>query len=124
METAVEYCPNCGQTFEPAFGGAGCPHCAAQPQAISGQAVWPAPVQEAAATAPPEAVSWGAGMGVLTWLISIALMVGTQIIAAIVYIAVRVFQSGGVPKGVQIDWLLAMLSVASAFPAHLLTLAF
>ena len=63
-------------------------------------------------------------MGVLTWLVSIALVVGTQVIAAIVYVAVRVFQSGGFPKTVQIDWLLAMLSIASAFPAHLLSLAF
>jgi uncharacterized protein len=124
MATIVEYCQNCGQAFDPSFGAA-CPHCAAQPQAVIGEpATWPAPVQEGAATASPEAVPWGLGMGLLSWIISVALIVGTQIIAAIVYVAIQVFRTGGMPKEVKIDWLLAMLSIASAFPAHLLTLAF
>jgi len=121
MATVVEYCPNCGQAFEPAY-GAGCPHCAAQPQAVINEQAAVAPL--APEVAAPSAALWGPGMGLLTWASSVALIVGTQIIAAIIYIFIKISQTGAMPKEFKIDLLLALLSIASAFPAHLMTLAF
>ena len=122
MATVVEYCPNCGRTFEAVF-GAGCPHCAAQPPAALGeQTAQPAP--EVAATATQSGAPWGAGTGLLTWFASVALIFGAQFIALIVYIFWQVAKTGSVPKTLKLDWLLAILSIVLTFPAHLLTLAF
>jgi hypothetical protein len=103
MSTATNYCSNCGEAFEPMLGNV-CRYCAL-PQAI------PRPSSEA---------TWGVGSGILTWIVSVALLLGTQMIAMIIYVA----QTGAMPKPEQMDWLLGFLLVVSVFPAHLLTLLF
>ncbi|MBI1764881.1 MAG: CPBP family intramembrane metalloprotease [Acidobacteria bacterium] len=115
METAVNYCSACGQLFETGFAEA-CPHCATvrQPGAHA--------LAETASAEPP-AAGWGAGTGLLTWAVSVALLFGTQLIAMVIYFALQVSRTGKLPREMQIDWLLAMLSLAAAIPAHLLTLA-
>ena len=72
----------------------------------------------------PQATGWGAGTGLLTWGASVAFLLGAQFIAIFIYVGVQMSRTGSLPKGVQIDWLLAILSIAATIPAHLLTLAF
>lgn len=63
---------------------------------------------------------WGPGLGLLTWIASVGFLFITQLIAFVVYIV----KTGVMPTPGKIDWLLAMLSIGSAFPAHVLTLLF
>jgi len=63
---------------------------------------------------------WGPGLGLLTWIASVGFLVVTQLIALVVYVV----KTGVLPTPGDIDWLLAMLTVGSAFPAHVLTLLF
>jgi membrane protease YdiL (CAAX protease family) len=116
METAANYCSSCGQIFQPGF-GVTCPRCEMVPQTA-------APALAADAPGPRPVTGWGVGTGLLTWGVSVALLFGTQIIAIIIYFAIQISRTGSMPKTVQIDWLLAMLSIGAAIPAHLLTLAF
>jgi len=62
-------------------------------------------------------------MGLLVWFISVVLILGFQFIAVIIYLAIRFKQTGQVQQTFEIDWLVAVLSVGSTFPAHLMTLA-
>jgi membrane protease YdiL (CAAX protease family) len=82
---------------------------------VQNQAV-PGVVLSEAAT--PQA--WGPGLGLLTWFMSVAFLFMTQLIALVIYLV----KTGAMPVAGQIDWLLAMLSIGSAFPAHALTLLF
>lgn len=116
METAANYCSACGQLFQPGFSAA-CPRCEMVRQ--SGD-------QTLAAEAPaaPLVTGWGAGTGLLTWGVSVALLFGTQLIAVFIYFGVQMSRTGSMPKTLEIDWLLAILSIAAAIPAHFLTLVF
>ncbi len=82
------------------------------------------PTLAADVTATAQITGWGAGTGLLTWGMSVALLLGTQLIAMFIYVGVQMSRTGSVPKGLQIDWLLAILSIAATIPAHLLTLVF
>lgn len=77
-----------------------------------------APANFARVTPPP--TQWGVGLGVLTWFASVFFLFACQLVALIFYVV----KTGGPPANGQMDWLLAMLSVASAIPAHLLTVLF
>ncbi len=101
MSSVATFCPTCGNALDPASGQE-CPHCAAQ--------------------ATSEQKRWGAGTGLLIWLASVLLIFGFQIIAAGVYIIIKIVQTGKLPQTFEVDWLIAVLSVAVTFPAHLLTL--
>lgn len=115
METAANYCSTCGQIFQPGFSPA-CPRCELVRQSTTATL--------ASAEAEPQATGWGAGTGLLTWGVSVALLLGTQLIAMFIYFGVQMSRTGSLPKTVEIDWLLAILSIAAAIPAHLLTLVF
>jgi membrane protease YdiL (CAAX protease family) len=65
---------------------------------------------------------WGIGTGLLVWLGSVVLLFGFQIVAIVIYFIIKVRELGEMPKTFEIDWLNATLSIASTFPAHLLTL--
>jgi membrane protease YdiL (CAAX protease family) len=56
------------------------------------------------------------------WLGSVVALIGFQVIALIIYFVIKLKQSGELPKTFEIDWLNATLSIASTFPAHLITL--
>jgi membrane protease YdiL (CAAX protease family) len=107
MSSITTYCPTCGHALESEFGGS-CPRCATPST--------PAPAQ------PQADKRWGIGTGLLVWLGSVVLLFGFQIIAIVIYFVIKVRQTGGMPKTFEIDWLNATLSIASTFPAHLLTL--
>jgi len=105
MSSITTYCPTCGNAFDPGL-NQDCPYCSA-------------PVY----TAAPDSVrKWGAGTGLLVWLASVVLIFGFQIIAVIIYLFVKLSQTGKLPQVIEIDWLIAVLSIASTFPAHFLTL--
>ncbi len=65
---------------------------------------------------------WGAGAGILMWLASVALVVGVPIIPGVIYLATKVYRAGQMPQVIENDLGLVLISVASTFPAHLLTL--
>lgn len=65
---------------------------------------------------------WGAGTGLLVWLASIALLLALQIVGLGIYLAVRVKQTGQIPKSFELDWLMALLTLITTLPAHLLTI--
>ncbi|MBO0721617.1 MAG: CPBP family intramembrane metalloprotease [Blastocatellia bacterium] len=104
MSSITTYCPNCGAEFYSVFKQE-CPNCALT-----------SPVSE-----PPAAKLWGAGTGVLVWLGSLGLLIGFQVIAAIVWFVLKYREIGAFPK-LEVDWLMTVLSVGSSFPAHILTL--
>jgi len=106
MSLSTTYCPTCGNAFDPTS-GSHCPHCSPGDPVL---------------TPPREEKLWGAGGGLLTWFASIVLLLGFQFVAAIIYFAIKYKQTGQILQKVEIDWLLAMLSVVSTFPAHILTL--
>ncbi len=106
MSSITTYCPTCGDALDTASGEM-CPRCSTEiPIAI----------------APPEDKLWGVGTGLLTWFISVALILGFQFVAVIIYLAIRFKQTGQVQQVFEIDWLIAVMSVISTFPAHILTL--
>jgi uncharacterized protein len=67
-----------------------------------------------------EATALGPGLGILTWFMSLVFLLVAQFAALAVYLV----KTGALPAPGQLDWLLAMLSVGSVFPAHVLTLLF
>jgi hypothetical protein len=58
----------------------------------------------------------------LVWLGSVVTLFGFQIVAVIIYFVIKLRQTGQMPKTLEIDLLSAALSIASTFPAHLVTL--
>ncbi|MBO0797432.1 MAG: CPBP family intramembrane metalloprotease [Blastocatellia bacterium] len=104
MSSITTYCPNCGTEFYSIFKQE-CPHCALT----------------STASERPAPKLWGAGTGVLVWLGSLGLLIGFQIIAAIVWFVYKYLQIGALPQ-LEMDWLLTVLSVGSSFPAHIVTL--
>ena len=118
MESTANYCSACGHTFQPGFNEP-CPNCEMLRQ----------PLAQAAEVDVPEgshATAWGAGTGLLTWGMSVALLFGTQLIAVFIYFGIQMSRTGAMPTEglLKIDWLLAILSIAAAIPAHVLTLIF
>lgn len=103
----TESCPACGLMIDLAVAPV-CLTC--QPDA--------APV----ANPPQSQRGWGPGAGILAWLSSVFLLLGFQIVAVIIYLLVRMKQTGAIPSLVAIDWLMAILTISLTFPAHLLTL--
>jgi membrane protease YdiL (CAAX protease family) len=74
------------------------------------------------ATPLPAAPGWGVGAGIVAWLSSVLLLLGLQIVAVLIYLLIRMKQTGAIPTVFEIDWLMAVLTIAMTFPAHLLTL--
>jgi membrane protease YdiL (CAAX protease family) len=105
MSSLTTYCPNCGNAFDSVFRG-DCPYCAMSP--------YP--------TEPREANLWGPGTGLLVWMGSIGLLLGFNAIALLIWMFDRQRETGELPRGVEMDWLFAVLSIVSTFPAHLITL--
>ncbi|MGE0103191.1 MAG: lysostaphin resistance A-like protein [Blastocatellales bacterium] len=101
MTSLTTTCPTCGNILDEAPGVV-CANC------------------EAPAKAPDRL--WGAARGILVWLGSVGLIFGFQIAALIIYLIVKVRETGQIPKTFEIDWLVTVLSLGSTFPAHLLTL--
>lgn len=64
---------------------------------------------------------WGVWAAIGAWLSSVGLLVVMQLIAIVIYILIRTRQTGAFPEVFQIDWLMAILTIAATFPAHLLT---
>lgn len=64
--------------------------------------------------------AWGAGVGILTWVVSLAFLLVAQLAALGIYVV----KTGQVPGPGQLDRLLVLLSIGSVFPAHVLTLLF
>jgi membrane protease YdiL (CAAX protease family) len=74
---------------------------------------------------PQEAKLWGPGTGLLVWLSSFALLFAFNLIALLIWMLSKRQETGGFPespRGIEMDWLLAVLSIASTLPAHLITL--
>jgi uncharacterized protein len=65
---------------------------------------------------------WGPGTGLLVWLGSFLLILGFNLIALVIWLLGREWKTGEFPRGIEMDWLFAVLSIASTFPAHLMTL--
>ena len=109
METVANYCHQCGQMFELGVDGA-CPH----------HPLLQVPLEPLSQVQP----TWGAGAGLLSWVASVGLMLGWQLVAIIVYVGSLMAQHKPMPaqSALQGDWLLVLLSLASVFPAHLMTL--
>jgi uncharacterized protein len=61
----------------------------------------------------------------LVWLSSFLLLAGFNVIALLIWILSKRREAGGFlefPREIGMDWLLAVLSIASTLPAHLITL--
>jgi len=100
----MTYCPTCSHLLSAEIGPT-CPNCSTPLSSFK----------------PKEEQLWGKGTGLLVWLASIVLIVGFQLFAAIVYFIIRIIQIGSIPRKIELDQLLAVLSVGSTFPAHLVT---
>lgn len=79
-------------------------------------------LQSLAEAAPPTSTGWGPVAGMLTWVGSVALLILLQVVAIVIYIGMKVKETGAFPTEFQIDWLMAILTIIFTFPAHLLTL--
>ncbi len=77
----------------------------------------PAPI-----TADSQDVKWGVRTGLLVWLSSVALILLFQMIAIIVYFVFKRVTTAEVARDILSDPLIIILSIISAFPAHILTL--
>lgn len=108
-QTLIKYCPACGGQIDTAISDS-CPACNASPI--------PANVEQ------PETKNrlWGPGTGLVVWFSSVALIFGFQMVAIFFYLAFKFSQTRTLPKTLEIDSLLAGLSIGSTFPAHLMTL--
>lgn len=73
-------------------------------------------------TAAVTTTDWGPLAGMLTWLGSVAILILFQFVAIAIYVALKVKETGAFPTEFKIDWLMAILTIAFTFPAHLLTL--
>ncbi len=110
MTSLTTYCPTCGTPLETATDTtcrqceSPLPHIPSWPVSESGDKLW------------------GPGPGLLVWLGSVLLILGFQMAAVIIYLVIKVRETGQFPKTFELDWLVAVLSIASTFPAHLLTL--
>lgn len=82
----------------------------------------PTETQPLAPSTPPASTGWGPAAGMLTWLGSVALLILLQVVAVVIYVALKIKETGEIPTDLQIDWLMAILTIAFTFPAHLLTL--
>lgn len=82
----------------------------------------PEPVGGLPAAHPHNTCAWGPVAGLLTWASSVALLVGLQLVALVIYIFIKFRETGAIPTTYEIDRPLALLSIAFTFPAHLLTL--
>lgn len=111
MSSLTTFCPNCGEAFD-STDGQNCPRCSTTSAAVA----------LPQADSSPQDKLWGVGTGLLTWFISVVLILGFQFVAVIIYLAIRFKQTGQVQQVFEIDWLVAVLSVVSTFPAHILTL--
>jgi CAAX protease family protein len=105
MSSITTYCATCGNALDPASEGY-CPHCE-----VKGE---PALAREES--------GWGPGTGLIVWLSSVLLIFGFQFLAIMVYFVISLIQTGELPKSLEINWLVTMLSIGSTFPAHIATL--
>jgi hypothetical protein len=65
------------------------------------------------------------GSGLITWLVSVLLIVGTQIILGVAYVAMLSMRLGRLPKPEELMNLeFALLAIGSTFVAHVLTVLF
>jgi len=71
---------------------------------------------------PPSLPRWGAWTGFLVWLGSVLLLVGFNVVGVMAYFGIRFYQTREIPQDISLDWLMALLTILSTFPAHLLTL--
>ncbi|NBO65100.1 MAG: CPBP family intramembrane metalloprotease, partial [Acidobacteria bacterium] len=71
---------------------------------------------------PQKDIRWGPLAGLATWVTSVALLIGLQLIALAIYLFIRYRETGTVPVTFELDQLMAILTIALTFPAHLLTL--
>ena len=65
---------------------------------------------------------WGPLAGIVTWVSSVVLLIGFQVVAIGLYLFVKFRETGSLPTTFEIDWLMALLTIVFTFPAHLLTL--
>ncbi len=113
MTSLTTFCPACGTALESAS-DALCRRCEAPlPQQLE------QPVDQPLDQ--PDKL-WGAGSGLMVWVGSVLLILGFQIAAIIIYLFLKFRETGQFPKTFELDWLVAVLSIVSTFPAHLLTL--
>jgi len=61
-------------------------------------------------------------VGIITWISSVALLIGFQVVAIGLYLFLKFRETGSLPMTFEIDWLMALLTIVFTFPAHLLTL--
>ncbi|MBK6796434.1 MAG: CPBP family intramembrane metalloprotease [Acidobacteria bacterium] len=108
-KTLIKYCPACGGQVDTAISD-NCPACHASPI--------PANVEQTET----KTRLWGPGTGLVVWFSSVALIFGFQMVAIFFYLAFKFSQTRTLPKTLEIDSLLAGLSIGSTFPAHLMTL--
>ena len=71
---------------------------------------------------PPSLPRWGAWTGLLVWLGSVLLLIGFNVVGVMAYFGIRFYQTREIPQDISLDWLMALLTILSTFPAHLLTL--
>jgi len=71
---------------------------------------------------PPSLPRWGAWTGFLVWLGSVLLLIGFNVVGVMAYFGIRFYQTREFPQDISLDWLMALLTILSTFPAHLLTL--
>jgi membrane protease YdiL (CAAX protease family) len=71
---------------------------------------------------PPKTPLWGAGTGLLVWFGSVLLLLAFNVVGVLAYLGIRFYQTREMPQDLSLDWLMALLTIASTFPAHLLTL--
>lgn len=101
--TELASCPVCGAPVE---AGRSCANCPPVPPApVAGAGLW----------------SMASGLGV--WFSSVALIFGFQFVAMLAYLIIYFIRHHQLPRTLEIDSLLAGLSIGSTLPAHLMTLA-
>jgi membrane protease YdiL (CAAX protease family) len=114
MSSALTHCNNCGATYEP-VPNALCPNCGIAP--IPGP-----PVTSDVAPVPAAKLrSYDILIAILVWFGSVGLLLIVQLVGLLAYYGIRFVLTGEKPRPV-IDTPVALMTLATTFVAHLLTL--
>src|SRR5262245_2298918 len=116
MSSIPGYCLKCGDPIDLTDSQV-CPKCTERAPSLAAE-----PRAPAAITADSQDVKWGVRSGILVWLSSVALILIFQLVAIIAYFFYKGVTITEVTRDSLRDPLIIILSIVSAFPAHILTL--
>ncbi|HKQ74948.1 MAG TPA: CPBP family intramembrane glutamic endopeptidase [Blastocatellia bacterium] len=107
MSSIIANCPTCGSVLDPGY-GAGCPQCSAASSSIT----------------QPQPRLWGTGTALLVWMASFILTIGVPLVFGLLYLVAKIAQTRQPPteEALSQDVTLALISLGTILPAHLLIL--